>query len=56
MDFLVSNLSTIVVSILLIVLVAAIVCKMRRDKKNGRSSCGCGCGGCPSEGLCHRRE
>ena len=56
MDFLVSNLSTIVVSILLIVLVAAIVRKMRRDKKNGRSSCGCGCGGCPSEGLCHRKE
>lgn len=51
------NLGTIIVSIILIVIVAAVIFKMIRDKKNGISSCGgncahCGmCGSCRSAGV-----
>ena len=54
MEYIVSNVSTIVISALLLAQTAGIVRKMRSDRKNGRSSCGCSCGGCPSVGLCHR--
>ena len=47
------NLSTIIIGILLLAVVVLIVKKMRNDKKSGKSSCGCGCGGCASAGICH---
>ena len=37
---------------------AAAVWRLVKSKRAGRSSCGCGCGGCPSRGACRsgRRE
>lgn len=43
------NLSTVLISIGLVLIVGGILYKMRKDKKAGKSSCGgdCGhCGGC----------
>ena len=37
---------TIIVGYVLAVIVGAIIVKMVRDKKSGKSACGCGCGGC----------
>ncbi len=48
-----ANLSTIIISLLLIVVCTAIIIKIRRDKKKGKSSCGCGCSGCAMSGMCH---
>ncbi len=48
------NAGTIVVSIALIVMVAGIVISLRRDKKQGKSSCGANCGCCPMSGSCHK--
>ena len=41
-------------SIALIALVAWIVVRMRRDKKQGKSSCGGNCGCCPMAGSCQK--
>ncbi len=48
------NAGTLAVSIALIALVAWIVVRMRRDKKQGKSSCGGNCGCCPMAGSCHK--
>ena len=50
------NAGTIIVSVLLIALVARIVVRMCKDKKQGKSSCGCSCGSCPMAGSCHRQS
>ena len=53
MGWFTENLGTIVVSLVLIAIVALIVGKMIRDKKKGKSSCGCGCANCAMRGSCH---
>lgn len=47
--------ATIVISILLFAAVAAILMKMNKDRREGKSSCGCGgsCGSCSGSSLCH---
>ena len=50
------NAGTVIVSAVLIVLVAGIVIRMRKDKKQGKSSCGCNCGSCPMAGACHKES
>ena len=46
MTWLMNNLSTIIVCIVLIAVVVLIINKMMKDKKKGKSSCGCGCSNC----------
>jgi hypothetical protein len=41
-----SNVGTILVGLLLLLIVCLIVSKMRKDKKKGKSSCGCDCKNC----------
>lgn len=48
------NAGTIIVSIALITLVTRIVIRLRKDKKQGKASCGGNCGCCPMSGSCHR--
>ena len=50
------NAGTVVVSIALIALVTGIVIRMRKDKKQGKSSCGCNCGCCPMASSCHKQS
>lgn len=45
--------ATIIISGFLMVVVAAAIISMVRDKKKGKSSCGCGCAGCSMNGACH---
>ncbi len=54
--WLAENAGTIVVSLLLIGAVAWIVVRLRRDKKQGKSSCGGNCGCCPMGGCCHKQS
>ena len=51
-----ANLSTIIISLLLVAICMAIVIKIRRDKKKGKSSCGGGCSGCAMSGMCHPKD
>ena len=52
-EFLISNIATIVVGTVLVAMVLLIIFQMKKDKKQGKSSCGCKCGGCPNAQLCH---
>ncbi len=54
--FLMENLSTILISIVLLVVVVLVIRKMRNDKKAGKSSCSCGCGDCASADICHSEK
>ena len=51
----IDNAGTIIASILLIGLVTRIIIRMRKDRKQGKSSCGCNCGCCPMAGSCHKQ-
>ncbi|MCD8390874.1 MAG: FeoB-associated Cys-rich membrane protein [Firmicutes bacterium] len=44
---------TILVVFALAAVVTLIIRAMIRDKKRGKSSCGCGCANCQSAGMCH---
>ncbi len=50
------NAGTIIVCIALAALVTGIVIRMCKDKKRGKSSCGCNCGCCPMAGSCHKQS
>ena len=56
LNWITDNLSTIIVSLVLILIVAAIIRKLVRDKKKGKSSCGCNCAHCAMAGSCHKPE
>ncbi|MBR3015884.1 MAG: FeoB-associated Cys-rich membrane protein [Clostridia bacterium] len=49
------NLGTIVVSLLLIGLVTLAILRLRKDKRQGKSSCGGNCGCCPMASSCHKQ-
>ena len=51
--WLTENMATIIICAVLIAVVSAIIISMIKNKKQGRSSCGCGCGDCPMSGSCH---
>ena len=50
------NAGTIVVTLVLTGVVAAIIIRLRKDKKQGKSLCGGNCGGCPMAGSCHKQQ
>ena len=54
LDWITENLSTIVVSLILMLVVAGIIRKLVRDKKKGKSSCGCNCAHCAMAESCHK--
>ena len=51
-----ANLSTIVVSAILLAIVTSISLHLIRQKKQGKSSCGCGCTNCAMHGQCHGKQ
>ncbi len=51
----VDNLGTIAVTLVLAGIVIAIVIRLRKDQKQGKSSCGGTCGCCPMAGSCHKK-
>lgn len=52
LSFIMANLSTIIVGAIVFAVIAAVLVKLIRDKINHKSSCGGGCAGCPSAGIC----
>ena len=50
------NIATILICAALIAVVAAIIGSMLRNKKQGKSSYGCGCADCPMNGSCHSEK
>ena len=54
LTWIMENLATIIISVILAMAVAAVIVSMVRGRKKGKSSCGCSCTGCPAGGLCAR--
>lgn len=50
------NIATIVICAILLGIVAAILVGIARDKKKGKSACGCGCKSCPMSDSCNREK
>ena len=48
------NGGTIAVSLALAGIVALIIIRLSRDRKQGKTSCGGKCGCCPMAGACHK--
>ncbi len=49
------NWPTIIVAVLILAGVAAVIVNGIKRKKQGKSSCGCSCAGCPMSGKCHKK-
>lgn len=52
MKWISENVGTIIVAAALLAMIGAAVGTMIRDKKKGRSACGCGCSGCQAKCGC----
>ena len=50
------NLGTVLISLLLIAAVAAIAASLIRNRRTGKSTCGCGCKNCAMSQYCHQNK
>ena len=50
-SFLISNLSTIIISCIVIIIVAAIVAKLIQNKRSGKGACGGNCAECENSKI-----
>ena len=50
--WIVENMATIIIGIILILAAAAAIASMVRGKRKGKTCCGCGCSSCPADSLC----
>jgi len=53
LNWIAENLATILICAFLILIVFLIIRYLLRQKKAGKSSCGCGCANCAMHGQCH---
>ncbi|MBO5374364.1 MAG: FeoB-associated Cys-rich membrane protein [Clostridia bacterium] len=56
LEFLANNIGTIAISILLLGVVAGIIIRLVKNKRQGKTSCGCGCSNCAMSDICHKDE
>lgn len=56
MRWLSENWGTVLVALALLSVVIAIIRRLIRDKRQGRSACGGNCAGCPMGGACHKQS
>lgn len=54
--FIVDNLATILLSAVIFGLFIGIIVKLVRDRRKGKSSCGCDCGHCSLSDCRHRKQ
>ncbi|WP_124099262.1 FeoB-associated Cys-rich membrane protein [Ruminococcus sp. Marseille-P6503] len=47
---------TYFVAAVVLAAVILIIAKLARDKKKGKSACGCGCSNCPGSSVCHKNR
>ncbi|SCW50856.1 Virus attachment protein p12 family protein [Ruminococcaceae bacterium YRB3002] len=54
--WLIDNATNIVVILAVAALVTLAIWSMVKDRKAGKSSCGCGCANCAMAGKCHQQK
>ncbi len=47
---------TIIVSAILLLIVGLIIYRQIKNKKDGKSSCSCGCSSCAMSEVCHNKK
>ncbi len=55
LTWLTANAGTIIVSAAVLAVAALAARSLLRAKKQGKSSCGCGCSSCAMGGQCHKK-
>jgi hypothetical protein len=55
LNWLSANIGTLIALLVLSGIIFAAVFVIVRNKRRGRSSCGCGCANCPMHGACHKK-
>ena len=56
-DWLIANIGTVSVGLVVLAVVALVIAAMVHNKKKGKSStCGCGCESCAMAGKCHQAK
>ena len=56
LSFIEGNLATVITLAVIAAIVALIIVGIVRDRKAGKSSCGCSCASCPMGGACHGKS
>ncbi|MGN0455902.1 MAG: FeoB-associated Cys-rich membrane protein [Acutalibacteraceae bacterium] len=56
LNLILNNLGTVIISLAVLAVLALIVFKLAKDRKKGKSNCGCNCRCCPSAGCCHKEK
>ncbi len=54
-EWMAGHIAVILSCVALAVIVAMIILSLVRDKKKGKSSCGCNCAHCAMAGSCHNQ-
>ncbi len=52
MEWLQNNIGTVAVAAVVLIVLGAIAYKLIRDKKQGKTTCSCGCSGCGLKDKC----
>ena len=52
-NWIIENLATILVGLVVLAVFVGIVVSQIKAKRQGKSSCACGCAGCAMSGSCH---
>ena len=55
MHWLSENWGTVLVALALLGMVTAIIRRLVRDRRQGKSTCGGNCASCPMGGACHKK-
>ena len=50
------NMPTIVIGTVIFVMVCRVIYSMIKNKKKGKSLCGCTCSGCAMSGVCNKEK
>lgn len=51
-----NNIGTIITAVITLAVIGIVIAVMVRDKRKGRTSCGCGCSGCAMREECHSKK
>ncbi len=54
LQWILNNIATITICIVLLLVVIGVIIHMLKEKRAGRSSCGCSCQNCLVAGNCHK--
>ncbi len=54
--WIIANISTIVVALILAAIIGLVVVRMVKRRKNGQGGCSCGCSGCAMSDVCHAKK